>query len=48
MDQLKQVKKMGPLEGIIGMLPGGGRLKELGGACPAMGSSARWKPSSSR
>jgi len=35
MDQLKQVKKMGPLEGIIGMLPGGGRLKELGGALPS-------------
>jgi signal recognition particle subunit SRP54 len=34
MDQLKQIKKMGPLEGIIGMLPGGGRLKELGGALP--------------
>jgi len=37
MDQLKQVKKMGPLEGIIGMLPGGGRLKELGGALPSDG-----------
>ncbi|HLB77424.1 MAG TPA: signal recognition particle protein, partial [Candidatus Dormibacteraeota bacterium] len=37
MEQLKQVKKMGPLEGIIGMLPGGGRLKELGGALPSDG-----------
>jgi len=35
MEQLKQVKKMGPLEGILGMLPGGGRLKELGGALPS-------------
>ena len=37
MEQLKQVKKMGPLQGIIGMLPGGGRLKELGGALPSDG-----------
>ncbi len=37
MDQLKQVKKMGPLEGLIGILPGGGRLKELGGALPSDG-----------
>ena len=34
MDQLKQVKKMGPLEGLIGMLPGGGRLKDAAGAIP--------------
>ena len=34
MDQLKQVKKMGPLEGLIGMLPGAGRLKDAAGALP--------------
>jgi len=31
MEQLKQVKKMGPLEGIIGMLPGAGKIKNLAG-----------------
>jgi signal recognition particle subunit SRP54 len=35
MDQLKQVKKLGPLESIVGMLPGGGQLKQLGGALPS-------------
>jgi signal recognition particle subunit SRP54 len=35
MEQLKQVKKMGPLEGIIGMLPGAGRIKNLAGALPS-------------
>ena len=35
MEQLKQVKKMGPLEGIIGMLPGAGKLKNLAGALPS-------------
>ena len=34
MDQLKQVKKMGPLESIIGMLPGAGKIKNLAGAMP--------------
>jgi signal recognition particle subunit SRP54 len=34
MEQLKQVKKMGPLEGIVGMLPGAGRVKDLAGALP--------------
>lgn len=34
MEQLKQVKKMGPLEGLIGMLPGAGRVKDLAGALP--------------
>jgi signal recognition particle subunit SRP54 len=34
MEQLKQVKKMGPLEGIIGMLPGAGKIKGLAGALP--------------
>jgi signal recognition particle subunit SRP54 len=35
MEQLTQVKKMGPLEGILGMLPGGGRLKDVAGAMPS-------------
>jgi signal recognition particle subunit SRP54 len=35
MEQLKQVKKMGPLEGIIGMLPGAGKIKNLAGAMPS-------------
>jgi signal recognition particle subunit SRP54 len=35
MQQLKQVKKMGPLEGLIGMLPGAGQLKNLAGALPS-------------
>ena len=35
MEQLKQVKKMGPLEGLIGMLPGAGRLKDFAGAMPS-------------
>nr|MDQ6884623.1 signal recognition particle protein [Candidatus Dormibacteraeota bacterium] len=35
MEQLKQVKKMGPLEGIIGMLPGAAKLKNLAGALPS-------------
>src|SRR5439155_281617 len=34
MEQLKQEKKMGPLEGIIGMLPGAGKIKNLAGALP--------------
>ncbi|TMD23947.1 MAG: signal recognition particle protein [Chloroflexi bacterium] len=34
MGQLKQVKQMGPLEGIIGMLPGAGKIKNLAGAMP--------------
>jgi signal recognition particle subunit SRP54 len=34
MEQLKQVKKMGPLENIIGMLPGAGKIKNLAGAMP--------------
>ena len=34
MEQLQQVKKMGPLEGIIGMLPGAGKIKNLAGAMP--------------
>jgi signal recognition particle subunit SRP54 len=35
MEQLKQVKKMGPLESIIGMLPGAGKMKDLAGALPS-------------
>jgi signal recognition particle subunit SRP54 len=34
MDQLRQVKKMGPLEGLLGMLPGAGRIKDLAGVMP--------------
>jgi signal recognition particle subunit SRP54 len=35
MEQLKQVKKMGPLESIMGMLPGAGKMKDLAGALPS-------------
>ena len=35
MEQLKQVKKMGPLDTIIGMLPGAGKIKNLAGAMPS-------------
>jgi signal recognition particle subunit SRP54 len=31
-DQLKTIRKMGPLESILGMLPGMGNLKALSGA----------------
>ena len=34
MDQLKQIKNMGPLDSIIGMLPGAGKIKNLTGAMP--------------
>ncbi len=34
MEQLKQVKKMGPLESIVSMLPGAGKIKNLAGAMP--------------
>ena len=30
----KQIKKMGPLEGILGMLPGGNRMAQQAGAMP--------------
>jgi len=33
--QLRQVRKMGPLENIIGMLPGAGKLKDMAGAMPS-------------
>ena len=32
--QMKQIKKMGPLEGILGMLPGGNRMAQQAGAMP--------------
>src|ERR1700738_243091 len=32
--QLRQVRKMGPLENVIGMLPGAGKLKDMAGAMP--------------
>jgi signal recognition particle subunit SRP54 len=35
MEQLRQIKKMGPLEGVLGMLPGAGKLKGLAGALPS-------------
>ncbi len=34
MEQLTQVKKMGPLENLLGMLPGGARVKDVAGALP--------------
>jgi signal recognition particle subunit SRP54 len=33
--QLRQVKKMGPLENVIGMLPGAGKIKDMAGAMPS-------------
>jgi signal recognition particle subunit SRP54 len=33
--QLRQVKKMGPLENVLGMLPGAGKLKDIAGAMPS-------------
>jgi signal recognition particle subunit SRP54 len=33
--QLRQVRKMGPLENVIGMLPGAGKLKDVVGAMPS-------------
>jgi signal recognition particle subunit SRP54 len=33
--QLRQVKKMGPLENVLGMLPGAGKLKDMAGAMPS-------------
>jgi signal recognition particle subunit SRP54 len=32
LSQMRFMKKLGPLEGILGMLPGMGKMKELGGA----------------
>jgi len=36
-DQLKTIKKMGPLEQIVGMLPGMGNIKALAGGKPGAG-----------
>jgi signal recognition particle subunit SRP54 len=33
--QLRQVRKMGPLENVLGMLPGAGKLKDMAGAMPS-------------
>ncbi|MFN2464312.1 MAG: signal recognition particle protein [Candidatus Dormibacteria bacterium] len=33
--QLRQIRKMGPMENIIGMLPGANRLKGMAGAMPS-------------
>jgi signal recognition particle subunit SRP54 len=33
-DQLRTIRKMGPLEGVLGMIPGMGNLKELAGNAP--------------
>jgi signal recognition particle subunit SRP54 len=33
--QLRQVRRMGPMENIIGMLPGAGKLKDMAGAMPS-------------
>ncbi|MGI8610048.1 MAG: signal recognition particle protein [Candidatus Dormibacteria bacterium] len=33
--QLRQVRKLGPMENIIGMLPGAGKLKDIAGAMPS-------------
>jgi signal recognition particle subunit SRP54 len=32
--QMRQMRKLGPLDTIIGMLPGGGQLKQMGAAMP--------------
>ncbi|HEV2037325.1 MAG TPA: signal recognition particle protein, partial [Candidatus Eremiobacteraceae bacterium] len=33
--QMRQVRKLGPIESIIGMLPAGGQLKDIAGAMPS-------------
>jgi len=40
-DQLKSIRKMGPLESIIGMLPGMGNLKAMAGNMPDEGQVSR-------
>jgi signal recognition particle subunit SRP54 len=32
--QMRQMRKLGPLESLIGMLPGGSQIKQMGGAMP--------------
>jgi signal recognition particle subunit SRP54 len=31
---MRQMRKLGPLESLIGMLPGGSQIKQMGGAMP--------------
>jgi signal recognition particle subunit SRP54 len=33
--QMRQVRKLGPIESIVGMMPGGGQLKDIAGALPS-------------
>ncbi|MHB8508737.1 MAG: signal recognition particle protein [Candidatus Dormibacteria bacterium] len=33
--QMRQVRKLGPLESVIGMLPGGAQMKQMAGAMPS-------------
>jgi len=40
-DQLRLIRKMGPLEQIVGMLPGMGKLKQLAQASPDQGELTR-------
>ena len=48
LDQMKAVKKMGGMKGILGMLPGGQRaLNQMGGNLDEA-SSTRTRPSSCR
>jgi signal recognition particle subunit SRP54 len=47
-DQLKTLKKMGPLEQIMGMLPGMGNIKQLAQNRPKEKQIERTKPSSAR
>ena len=48
-DQLKTIKKMGPLEQIMGMLPGMGNIKALGGEQARRGADrVASRPSSTR
>ncbi len=48
LDQMKAVKKMGGMKGILGMLPGGQRaLNQMGGTW-TRASSTRTRPSSCR
>jgi signal recognition particle subunit SRP54 len=45
LDQMRQVRKMGPLEGVLGMMPGGKKLlaqaQQQGGAIPGENDLAR-------
>lgn len=46
--QLRTLRKMGPIEQVLGMIPGLGNLKQLGDQGPMSGSSRRWRRSSRR